>query len=238
MITLNEIAYDILGILRPHLTDDEEISLRQIKKSIHDIRAQFIRNELNKNRSVDPDIIQDLGLLEVEVVDSAAVENTPYGSSKQQSGINVYRTTLAIHSIIELHHAKALLRVSLKDKTGRPIPVVDYKQVPWIGNGRFNSTTHGYCYLLNQRIYFVLSNFTLTSDYVNVQGVFQDPTEAARFNYVASKEVYTDDSSYPIARWMVNSIKKELLSQFKIPAQAPADRENDSSGQIKEDDIR
>ena len=57
MATLNEIAYDLLSIVRPALSDDSDIDLRQIKFWIHNQRALFIRNELNRSRTIDADIV-------------------------------------------------------------------------------------------------------------------------------------------------------------------------------------
>ena len=70
MATLNEISYDLLSIVRPQLSDDTDIEIRQIKFWIRNQRALWIRNELNRKRSIDEDIIQTL-CADIEEVDAS-----------------------------------------------------------------------------------------------------------------------------------------------------------------------
>ena len=71
--SLNKIAYSILENVRRDISDDEFISLRQVKDDIHTLRALFLRNELNKSRSIDPAIVQDLGCVGLEYADLQTV---------------------------------------------------------------------------------------------------------------------------------------------------------------------
>ena len=53
MATIKEIVYDIKNIVRGGLqSDDEMISDRQIEFQINSIRAQLIRQDINKRRSI------------------------------------------------------------------------------------------------------------------------------------------------------------------------------------------
>ncbi len=70
MATLNEIAYDLLSIVRPQLSDDNDIDIRQIKFWIRNQRALWLRNELNRKRSIDEDVIQTL-CVDIEEVDAS-----------------------------------------------------------------------------------------------------------------------------------------------------------------------
>ena len=71
MSSLNKIVYSIQEKLRVELSDDDPIDWRLIAEEIHTTRAAFIRNEMNRNRTPDPFIIQNLGCVELEVVDRA-----------------------------------------------------------------------------------------------------------------------------------------------------------------------
>ena len=70
-ITLNEIAYDLLNLIRAgRSVAGETISIDQVKFWVVNTRAQLIRNEANKQRTIDPELIQDLGCVELEEVDA------------------------------------------------------------------------------------------------------------------------------------------------------------------------
>ena len=51
MSSLNELAYSTLLKMRPHLSDDENLDIREVKEEYHRQRALWIRNDLNKNHT-------------------------------------------------------------------------------------------------------------------------------------------------------------------------------------------
>ena len=50
-------------------SDDTSLDKRLIKDLINQSRANWIRKEHNKNRSIDDNIIQDLGCIDIELTD-------------------------------------------------------------------------------------------------------------------------------------------------------------------------
>ena len=64
-------VFGILGKIKPYLSDDTDVSYREVAFELANQRALLIRNELNKNRTIDSDIIQDLGCVSMEPVDPA-----------------------------------------------------------------------------------------------------------------------------------------------------------------------
>ena len=65
MITLNKLTYDLLELIRGNITDDDELDLRQIEYWIHNQRALWLKNEMNRFRSIDDDQ-QDVVFLELK----------------------------------------------------------------------------------------------------------------------------------------------------------------------------
>ena len=49
--------------------DDTSLDKRLIKDLINQSRANWIRKEHNKNRSIDDNVIQDLGCIDIELTD-------------------------------------------------------------------------------------------------------------------------------------------------------------------------
>ena len=232
MATLNEITYDLLSIVRPQLSDDNDIDERQIKFWINNQRALWIRNELNKKRTIDSDVIQTIcaDLEEVNTSDCCDIE---------LDCSTILRTTKKLPETIELHNKQAILRTAPIDKISKPFSFIEYLSVPFVGNGKFNSKNifsflhDGYIYLYskgNPR-YKMISN-------ISIRGEFEDPTAASNFKDCGTNEpCYTDDSPYPIKSWMIPALKQAILqSNLMIEAQADIqakDNANNAKSDVK-----
>lgn len=206
-MTLNELAYDLLERVRAELSDDEYIDKRQLKFWIHNQRALWLRNELNRNRTIDSNIIQDLGCVELEVVDASACSDIPVGCS-------VLRTIKDIPNAIELHNKTLITRIGPLDQSIPDFTFTSHERAIFSGNGKYN-VKHIYAYLLNNKMYLKfdekcnLEAKMLT--HVNIRGVFEDPTEVATFTDPTGASCYSDDGEYPLNRWMYNYIKDAIV---------------------------
>ena len=97
MALLKEIVYDIKNIIRGGVqSDDDIISNRQIEFQVHSLRAQFIRQDINKRRSISDNIKQIISCLEVE-----SVHGSTCGLSND---IMIVRSKEKIPSSIETAH--------------------------------------------------------------------------------------------------------------------------------------
>jgi hypothetical protein len=206
-MTLNELTYDLLERVRAELSDDEYIDKRQLKFWIHNQRALWLRNELNRNRTIDPNIIQNLGCVELELADASSCPGIPVGCS-------VLRSKQDIPNTVELHNKTLITRVGPLDKTIPDFSFVPYKQAIFSGNGRY-SKMHIYAFLLHNRMYLKFDEECNIAakmlTHINIQGVFEDPTEVSTFNDPDGQPCYSDDTEYPMNRWMYNYIKDAIL---------------------------
>jgi hypothetical protein len=71
-------------------------------------------------------------------------------------------------------------------------------------------------------------------DYLNVQGVFEEPRVAANFITCDNKPCYTDNSDYPINKWLIDHITRMLIQEYLPSSQLPIDMENDASPVVTE----
>lgn len=231
MATLNEISYDLLTIVRPHLSDDSDIDIRQIKYWIKNQRALWIRQELNKKRSVDTDLIQTLcaDLEEVDPSDCCDIE---------LECDTILRTTKDIPGTIELYNKEAIFRVAGIHKLKKPFSYVEYLRIPFVGSGRFNRDKI-FAFIHNKRMYIYSPH---NPEYkflenISIQGIFEDPEEARKFKDCdTGVNCYTDDSEYPIKAWMLPAMKEAILkSNLLIQAQAEQaqDVSNNAASDIK-----
>jgi hypothetical protein len=222
--SLNSIAYAILNTIKGRAVNTEKITLELIKYHINNVRALLIKQDANKGYSADPYIIQDLGCIEVEKVDSADCCN-------DTSDCIVLRTKVPIPSVIELHKKQLITRVGPIDKTGMNYDWIDYSRVPFIGMNQFTKKrikayqidNGGYIYLITPT--FLSQNIKK----INVQAVLEDPTQALEFKNCDESSCYDDDKPYPIKGWMIPSIINIVIDKFlNIQDAAEIDDSNNS----------
>ena len=146
MASLNEIVYSIWEKIRPELADDDSIDFRLIQDAVHTQRALLLRNEYNRNRTIDPFVIQDLGCVELEVVDRAECCDITIGCS-------IIRTSQKIPSLIELHN-ESLMWVNPVDKLEKSFSFISYERAKFISGHRFTSRQI-YAFVLNNYIYLI-----------------------------------------------------------------------------------
>lgn len=167
MVTLNQIVSDLHLLAKGGLiADDDPIELNQIKDWVHDQRALWLRNELNKNRSIDDNIIQDLGCVEMERVDAAQCCNIT-------SDCIMLRSKLDIPVGVELHQKSAITRVGPIDKTDRYLySFLPFERAVWAGNGQFNKNAI-FSFLLNNRMHLIgnpNNDILKIIKYINIRG--------------------------------------------------------------------
>lgn len=217
MVTFNQLIYDLWEIIEPTISDDSNFDKRQLAFWIKNQRANLIRNELNKNRTIDDDIIQDLGCIGLEVADAA-------DCCSETDGCKVLRTVQKIPNAIELHNKPAITRVAPINKLDIPFNFVDYERAIYSGNGRFNSKQI-FAFLLNGYIYIKSKDMSITKYLtdINVRGVFEDPEDATKFVDCDNQPCFSYDSEFPIKRWMVDFMKSNILQLNIIPATQAVD---------------
>lgn len=209
--TLNEISFSILDVIRPRAGTNDPISLDLIKFHIHNTRAMLIKQDLNKGYSPDPDIVQDLECVDMELVDRAECCSTNVNAL-------FVRSKLQLPRFIELHHKQMIMRAGPVDKIAKNYDIITYSRVPFEGLNRFTKglikaftmNNGGYLYLMihpdNKKGFSI--------EKINVQGVFENPVEASKFLTCTNKPCYTDDSAYPIKSWMLNPIKDIIIKNY------------------------
>ena len=222
----NELVFSILSKIKPHLSDDTDVSPRDIAFEISTQRSLLLRNELNKNRTIDPDIVQDLGCVAVSPVDSAECCDV-------STGCKVMRTDLEIPSTIELHSDYLITRIGPVDKTAKEYSRTSLEASKWVGNGKY-TTKEIYAYRANNRIYLVSkTDKHKFLDYINIRGVFDNPDDVSPFtNCSTGTTCYSSDSPYPLKSWMFTYIKgiilKDYISRYNLPADILNDGQDNS----------
>lgn len=219
-MTLNDWAFSLLNDVNPHLVDDEQVDIRQVKDWIIDYRATYIRNKLNEGKQLDYSISQTIPKLNLEFV------KTSFDKSK------LFKTIESIPAIIGLKYKSAIMRIGPSDITIPSYKITeDIKEVAFLGNGRFNQN-HIFTYLDSAYIYVKTRDplFPIQIDNkLSITAVFANPRDLGQYRDENNKPVYSDvHTEFPINREMKTYIDAEIISKkFRVTESSNPDKIND-----------
>jgi len=220
-----------------HAQIDEALAINSIESSfsyefftdlINGQRALWMRNEYNKNRSIDPYVLQTLSCLELELV------NPIDCCIEVPNQCKVLRTKKIIPNTIELYFTKGIATIGPADITKPRFVLIDYSRVPYIGHGRTTQKAI-YAFVYDQYIYIISKNLSISLlKYVTLRGIFEDPTELGEYvSCVNNQPCYKTSDPYPLNLWMWEYIKPQVLQQL---LQKGANRLDDNNN-AKDDKI-
>lgn len=214
MATRKEIIYNILNIIEGgRINDDVTPSYRQIGFIVDYKRAQYLRQDQTKNWFDMDSVYQDLGILQMEEVDSAEC-------CCFESGCTIYRTVLEIPDVLR-YKLKYAIKINAIDKRKR-FELVLPERFDFVGYTKFGR--------LSQAVYF-LNNRLYTQDIaaINVRAVLSTPNDARGFS-CAGEECFNDDKQYPLPSDMITLITNDILgTEIKALMSLGQDLENDAT---------
>lgn len=215
MITLDQYAYNIRNIARAgqSSSNSEKLSIKQIQFWINGYRAKGMLEITENGKIIDPTLIQDLGVVPLEEVD-AADSSCP----QVEWGCKVMKVT--IPKIMTFPELRALSYVGKINKTSAFVvnypDTVEYKRATKFGHLMSRA------YLIENTLYFMLSENDRDLEYVNIRGVFESPTDV--FSYAnegcvsACYDPAKDNYPMPLALYdyvTTNILTKELGMTLK-----------------------
>ena len=228
MLTLNDYHAQIDELLAIN-SIESNYSYEMYTDLINEQRALWIRNEYNKNRSIDPYILQDLNCLELELVNPIdCCVDVP-------SGCKVLRTKKQIPNTIEFYFTKGISSVGPADIMKPRFTLIDYSRVPYVGHGRTTGKSI-YAFLYGGYIYITSKDISHTLiKYITLKGIFEDPTSLGEYiNCQGNNTCWSPSDPYPINQWMWAYIKGEVLKQLMVKGQFSTDDANNADDQRTE----
>jgi hypothetical protein len=203
--------------VRGRISDDDNISIDQIKDMVHSTRAMLLKQKFDKNlRVIDDVFTQSLGSIETELVDSSIHPDIP-------SGKFMLKTTVDIpESIDRRNYEGTFTRVGPAERLSQKFNLVSYDRAIHSGNGRFNRN-EVYAFLLDRRIYMISNSlYHKPIQFIDIIGVFQNPTQVAMFKDENGDSLYSDDGNYPISRAMRDTMETMIIKGRVAPQSAVA----------------
>ena len=200
-MTLDEIAYNLLNSFRGgRSSQDENISIDQIKFNIKHYRAVFIRRDYARNGLITRHLEQDLRCVKLVKVDLSKCCN-----------INIscpaYRSEKKIPRTVRFNFEEAITYVGDLSGTGR-IQMIKPFEVAYISADKFTGK-NAKAYMIEDYLYVLNPN---GAEYVNVRGVFEDPSEVSQFTDCNGVSCYTDSSPFPMPMDMVQAITQGMMN--------------------------
>ncbi len=215
-MTLNEIAYNILNLARGgRSSNNDHISLAQIKFNVKYYRAMLIRRDFTRNGIITRHLEQDLGCIELQKVDASKCCNLPVDCAVYKSKVKIPRT-------VRFSFKDAITHVG--DVTGlATIPIVEPHMVEYLPYDKYTKQQKK-AYMIEDYLYIYNGDGL---KFINVRGVFEDPEEVALFD--CDGACYDDDSEFPIPMDMVQIITQGLMSgELMMLATSVNDTTNDT----------
>lgn len=220
-----------------HAQLDEAIAVNSVESSfsyelytdlINGQRSLWLRNEYNKNRSVDPNVIQTLRCLELELVNPIDCCITV------PTGCKVLRTTRQIPNTIEFYFTKGIVSVGPANIMKPRYVLVDYSRIPYVGHGRTTQNAI-YTFLYDGYLYVISRNQShKLLQYLTVRGLFEDPTMLGDFIDCNNETCWSPAEPYPINMWMWEYIKPIIVQQLLQKGMYAMDDSNNADDQRSE----
>jgi hypothetical protein len=217
-MTANEFIYNIINIGRGGLSsDDDRLNERQVKFWMRYYRSKAIFFDSNGGRSLDPQLVQDLGCLALEEVDKADCPEALWGC-------NVKR--VKIPKLVDLPDNRGLAFIGLLDKTTQFV-LTSPNVMQFAVHRKFTGNMRR-AYLIGEYIY-VTDPFNEDIKYINVRGVWDDPQAVEYTDGDGVVSCIGDDDVYPMPdRYVADIVNQILRIELNMTIQATNDEFNDS----------
>jgi len=224
MPTLDHYAYNIRNIARGGNgdSDDDRLNIKQIRFWINGYRASGMFEITDFGKDIDPQFIQDLGVVPLEEVDKA-----DSSCPKVDWGCTIKKVT--IPKLIDFPNLRALSFVGKIDKQSSFI--VNYPDTAiYKKSTRFGNLSNR-CYLIGNTLYFILVGDDVNIKYINIRGVFEQPEEVVGYaTEGCDPKCYNpENDEYPIpARLYEYILTKILRNELNWSVQAVNDELNNA----------
>lgn len=226
MTTKDQIIFDILNNARGALiANSEPISEEIVSFWIDNTRVKLIKQDLDKRRSINPDIIQTL-CVDLEVTDATTCPCTI-------AECTILRSVREIPEAIELNYKNLLISVGPVVLTAPRFSFIDYHRAIYYNPNKFSNNIPA-VFLYNKRLYVVASTnkFDFLST-VSVEIVLERPEEASVFS-CSGTACYTTASKYPISAFMLEDLKAMIMqTNIKNAITTPSDTKTDLSHSVQ-----
>lgn len=210
MSTLREITTDIFNMMHAGRgNDDSSISYFEVEYWVKTTRAMLIRQDLGKGRTVSENIVQHLMCQKVIPVDT----NDCPECLNNFSGCYIARTEKPMPRFIEIPDRDLFLSAQPSNILSQNYTLIPRNRVSYIRKNKWGKDMP-YIFMRNNFLYIIGDPDT---EWITVEGVYEDPTELANYtNCVSGSPCYQDEDRFPISEWMIELMKQMILKNNSL----------------------
>lgn len=204
-ITLNKIASDVENMATSgDLSYSFRIEDEQIYYWIHGARSMFISQAIGKRQDITDAWVQVIQCLEMTQVDSSEC-------CLQNTNCKVLRSVSQLPVTIETANDNSIIKVTCGSgeiiTKSNPFESKYNEYNKWTAKKPQWFIQNGYLYVINLDVV----------QYVNVYGLFEDPTELSAFTACSGNSCFDIDDPYPVTAKMANDITNYIVKTKVIP---------------------
>lgn len=215
MVTLRKIVYDIRGIIRDAKSDDLHFTDRQIAFWVHSLRAQLLKERLDKKQTISTENYQVLDNIPVS-------QESSYTGVTVDSDCLILRTSNKIPSIME-DNGNYVLRDLRSPYITSKITLMHKSQAIRVVDNKYTKNML-VAFIENDYIYFLCNGGYFEN--ISITGVFNNPEDV---NVAKGLDSLNLDGLYPIDNSLLETIKRLILTvNLSLYIKLPADRDNDA----------
>ncbi len=224
MATLNQLAYNIRNIANRGQgnSDDEKLKISQVKFWIQYYRSDAINQFTDYGKDIDPQLVQDLGI--IPLID---VDKTDSDCPNVNWGCKIKKIVLP--KFVGFPKGRAISFLGKIDKV-TPFVKGDSDTEYFKSETRFGKImSRGF--VVGQNYYLELSENDANIEYMNVRGVFEDPTSISTYAKAGCQPKCFDDDidEYPLPLNMYVYVLTNILQkELNFSEQALNDELNDA----------
>jgi hypothetical protein len=225
--TLDTITTDLLNIIRNFgVSRSETISKRQLEMWVHQHRALLIKQDIDKGKIPNPDYIQTIPSLQLEVVDESE-------GGDLESDLYILKTILELPKTLDFNFKSGFTYIGTID--GNEIQFISEGRRKWQSYKKYTNNDN-LAFLRDNHLYLI---YAKPIEQITVKGIFEVPTEVMNFentHYETTEGGWSDP--YPIPINMLPTLKEMILKkELGIGVSALSDNKNDSANLVSTDTI-
>lgn len=219
MISAQHMIFDILEIASSGgLPNEQTITEEQVLYWIEQTRATLISQALNKRDDVHDSWIQYINCLKLETVDASLCCDV-------SSDCKVLKSVQQLPSTIDTWKDNWIISVSTMD--GSSIPKSNPIKQKYQKYNKYTKSERGW-YLKDNYLYIINDVFL---EKASIAGIFEFPSDLARFVTCNNQECWTRDSNYPVTMSMASQITDIIIKNKITPfLNFPNDNSNNANG--------
>lgn len=225
MLTRDHIIFDLLSIARAgKVVDDEHITPAQVGFWVDNMRAKLIRQDIDKGRSINPDIVQHISCLDLQQVDQSDCPGCV------ETGCVMLRSVQQLPTMIETKQRNLITRIGPINLASPGYSIIPYERSFWSGHNKFTKNMTK-VFIKNRYVYVITTKFIKK---ISVSGVFAYPEELGNYSTCAGTPCYNAQTDYyPISNHMIEDLKQMILqADFRTALSTMPDPVNNANGEI------